>query len=99
MVELGRCFLRIMGYLLFPANPEQIILFLWGNGSNGKSTTIDVLREIFGAEMSEASVRELYAGGEDRPASGISGRLENVLCWCRRRRMMSRRAGVSVWIR
>ena len=72
MVELGRCFLRIMGYLLFPANPEQIILFLWGNGSNGKSTTIDVLREIFGAEMSEASVRELYAGGEDRPASGIS---------------------------
>jgi len=32
----------------------------WEAGSNGKSTTIDVLREIFGSEMSEASVRELY---------------------------------------
>ncbi|MDO9522741.1 MAG: hypothetical protein Q7J08_03405 [Methanocorpusculum sp.] len=71
MMELGRCFLRLLGYLLYPANPEQIILFLWGKGSNGKSTTIDVLRDIFGSEMSEASVRELYAGFEDRPASGI----------------------------
>ena len=72
MIQLGRCFLRLLGYLLYPGNPEQIILFLWGKGSNGKSTTIDVLREVFGSEMSEASVRELYAGSEDRPASGIS---------------------------
>jgi len=72
MVELGRCFLRLLGYLLYPGNPEQVIIFLWGKGSNGKSTTIDVLREIFGSEMSEASVRELYAGSEDRPASGVA---------------------------
>lgn len=72
MMELGRFFLRLAGYLLYPGNPEQIFLFLWGKGSNGKSTTIDVLREIFGPEMSEASVRELYAGSEDRPVSGIS---------------------------
>lgn len=72
MMELGRFFLRLTGYLLYPGNPEQIFPFLWGKGSNGKSTTIDVLREIFGSEMSEASVRELYAGSEDRPASGIS---------------------------
>ncbi|MEA5036865.1 hypothetical protein SDC9_34966 [bioreactor metagenome] len=72
MMELGRFFLRLLGYLLYPGNPEQIFPFLWGKGSNGKSTTIDVLREIFGSEMSEASVRELYAAGEDRPASGVS---------------------------
>jgi len=72
MIELGRYFLRMLGYLLYPGNPEQIFLFLWGKGSNGKSTTVDVLREIFGDEISEASVRELYAGSEDRPASGIS---------------------------
>ncbi|WP_319378125.1 hypothetical protein [uncultured Methanocorpusculum sp.] len=72
MMELGRCFLRLVGYLLYPGNPEQTILFLWEKGSNGKSTTIDVLREIFGSEMSEASVRELYSGAEDRPASGIA---------------------------
>ena len=71
MMELGRFFLRLLGYLLYPGNPEQIFPFLWGKGSNGKSTTIDVLREIFGPEISEASVRELYAGAEDRPASGI----------------------------
>ena len=72
MIELGRFFLLLMGYLLYPGNPEQIFPFLWGKGSNGKSTTIDVLQEIFGSEMSDASVCELYAGFEDRPASGIS---------------------------
>ncbi len=62
MMELGRCFLRLLGYLLYPANPEQVILFLWGKGSNGKSTTIDVLRDIFGSEMSEASDEESRGG-------------------------------------
>ena len=71
MISLGRFFLRLLGYLLYPGNPEQIFLFLWGTGSNGKSTTIDVLREIFGSEMSEASVREIFTSGDDRPASGI----------------------------
>ncbi|HJK78891.1 MAG TPA: hypothetical protein O0Y06_08015 [Methanocorpusculum sp.] len=75
MHDIGRLFLRLLGYSLYPGNPEQIFLFLWGSGSNGKSTTIDVLREIFGDQMAEPSIKELYTSGEDRPASGICGGL------------------------
>ena len=71
----GVFFLRLLGYALYPGNPEQIFLFLWGSGSNGKSTTIDVIREIFGDQMAEPSIKELYTSGEDRPASGICGGL------------------------
>lgn len=75
MIQTGRFFLRLLGYALYPGNPEQIFLFLWGSGSNGKSTTIDVIREIFGDQMAEPSIKELYTSGEDRPASGICGGL------------------------
>lgn len=75
MHDTGRLFLRLLGYSLYPGNPEQIFLFLWGSGSNGKSTTIDVIREIFGDQMAEPSIKELYVSGEDRPASGICGGL------------------------
>lgn len=71
MIETGRYFLRLLGYLLYPGNPEQIFIFLWGTGSNGKSTTIDVLREVLGEQLAEASIKEIYVSGEDRPTSGI----------------------------
>ncbi len=71
MIETGRFFLRMLGYLLYPGNPEQIFIFLWGTGSNGKSTTVDVLREVLGEQLAEASIKEIYVSGEDRPTSGI----------------------------
>ncbi|NCB02101.1 MAG: hypothetical protein EOM67_08045 [Spirochaetia bacterium] len=71
MINTGRFFLRLLGYLLYPGNPEQVFIFLWGTGSNGKSTTVDVLREVLGEQLTEASIKEIYVSGEDRPTSGI----------------------------
>lgn len=73
--KIGKYFLRLLGYLLYPGNPEQIFLFLWGKGSNGKSTTIDVLRKVLSGQLAEAPIKELYVSGEDRPASGITNGL------------------------
>lgn len=71
-VAMGRYFKRWLGYLLISGNPEQIMLFLYGIGANGKSTTIDIIREILGDEIAEASIKELYSTSEDKPATGIS---------------------------
>ncbi len=70
-VAIGCFFIRILGYLLYPENREQLFIFLWGSGSNGKSTTIDILREVFGEQIAEPSIKELYVSGDDRPTSGI----------------------------
>lgn len=71
-VEVGRYFLRWLGYMLIAGNPEQIMVFFYGVGANGKSTTIDIIRDILGEEIAEASIKELYATSEDKPATGIS---------------------------
>lgn len=74
-IAVGRYFLRWLGYMLIAGNPEQVMIFFYGVGANGKSTTIDVLRDILGDEIAEASIKELYATSEDKPASGISNGL------------------------
>lgn len=63
---------RFLGYLLVSGNPEQIMTFWYGSGSNGKSTTINLLRYILGDQVAEASCTELYTSREEKPASGIS---------------------------
>lgn len=63
---------RLFGYLLTAGNPEQIIVFWYGQGSNGKSTTINLLRDVLGEQVAEASCKELYTSREEKPASGIS---------------------------
>src|SRR5690606_869013 len=39
---------RYLGYCLTGSIEEQAILCLWGEGSNGKSTLIDLMHEVFG---------------------------------------------------
>ena len=39
---------RAVGYSLTGSTVEQIVLLLWGSGANGKSTLLEVLRQILG---------------------------------------------------
>lgn len=47
-VELLDWFQRFCGYLLTTSTEEQIFLFLYGNGSNGKSVLAEMLTHIMG---------------------------------------------------
>lgn len=39
---------KAIGYALTGDTKEQVVFFLWGNGRNGKSTFINIIREILG---------------------------------------------------
>ena len=39
---------RLAGYALHPANAEQVFVFMYGHGANGKSTFLDVLTGLLG---------------------------------------------------
>lgn len=43
-----RYFQEICGYSLLQYNPEQVMFILWGEGKNGKSETVKVLKKIHG---------------------------------------------------
>lgn len=46
--ELIRYIQKAVGYTLTGSTSEQCVFFLFGTGRNGKSTFIDIIREIFG---------------------------------------------------
>ena len=57
--ELIRSTQELLGYALLPGNPLQIFPIWWGDGANGKSVTLSVIREIFG-EYATAASAELF---------------------------------------
>lgn len=46
--ELIRYIQKAVGYTLSGSTAEQCVFFLYGTGRNGKSTFLDVIREVFG---------------------------------------------------
>ncbi len=50
--ELIRYIQKAVGYSMTGDTSEQCVFFLYGTGRNGKSTFLDVLREIFGEYVS-----------------------------------------------
>lgn len=70
--ELLEYFTSLLGYMLYPGNPRNLMVFFWGTGSNGKSTTISALRKALGREYAEASANELLVSYEEKPKSGIA---------------------------
>ncbi|HJJ38858.1 MAG TPA: hypothetical protein O0X42_01860 [Methanocorpusculum sp.] len=70
--ELFAYFTSLLGYMLYPGNPRNLMVFFWGTGSNGKSTTISALRKALGREYAEASANELLVSYEEKPKSGIA---------------------------
>lgn len=64
--------LRLLGYALIAGNPEQIMVWLWGTGANGKSATLEIVKQILGAQSYDISCSELYVTDSDVPRSGLA---------------------------
>lgn len=75
-MEAAGYFMRLLGYSLYSGNPEQIIAFLWGEGLNGKSVTVDILKRIWGIEKLDVSCKELFTSNDERPRNGIAKALQ-----------------------
>jgi putative DNA primase/helicase len=58
---------RCGGYTLTGHTREEILLFLWGNGQNGKTTFIDVLGHIVGDLVGDVDAEALNGGPRARP--------------------------------
>ena len=67
--ELAIFLQRLAGYALWGGNPEQVVVILYGTGSNGKSTFVSTLQRILGdyaRQIDPASLmaaRHVSAGG------------------------------------
>jgi len=57
---------RVFGYTLTGLAIEQYLFVLWGSGANGKSTLIQTLLSMFGAEYSSQAAPELLIAGMSR---------------------------------
>lgn len=64
--------LRLLGYALVAGNPEQLMVWLWGTGANGKSATLEVVKQILGNQSYDISCTELYVTDSDVPRSGLA---------------------------
>ncbi len=73
--ESERYFYRQLGYMLYAGNPENIMVFWWGEGANGKSITMAVISDILGEQHSEAPISELMVKNVGRPAPKTAGGL------------------------
>ena len=60
---------RAVGYSLTGMTSEQILFFLWGLGSNGKSTFVEAVRALFGDYGQQAPIDMFMSGnrGSARP--------------------------------
>ena len=66
-VSLANFIQKMCGYMLSGNRNEQIILFLLGEGANGKSVFLDVLKHVFGSYAGVINAKALI----DRNASSI----------------------------
>lgn len=70
-------FWELLGYLLYSGNPFQVMPMLFGSGSNGKGTLLDVLTRIIG--HTNASAVSLHDLAENRFApADLYGKLINI---------------------
>ena len=68
-------FQRMCGYSLTELNQEQVLFIIWGGGKNGKSTTFDVLADIFGDYASSAKAESFMKIGASNDARNDLARL------------------------
>lgn len=68
--ELIRYIQKAVGYSMTGDVSEQCVFFLYGTGRNGKSTFLDVLREIFGDYMSNIQPETIMV--KNNVGSGIN---------------------------
>lgn len=70
--ELVAFLRRAVGYTLTGSVKEQVLFFLHGLGSNGKSTFLTVLQHILGDYAFSAEADLLLAVGHERHSTGIA---------------------------
>ena len=63
--ETVKYFQEICGYSLLQYNPDQVLFILWGEGKNGKSETIKVLKKIHGDYGINIQSESLIASRKD----------------------------------
>lgn len=69
-LELMRFFHRLMGYV-FTGNPtEDVMVIPYGNGSNGKSTVLNVIREAMGGYARVSGAETFVSTGGNASSSG-----------------------------
>ena len=73
--EMADFLQRAVGYSMTGLTVEQCLFILWGNGSNGKSTFIEVLRYLFGTYSKASDFHTFVAkkwGVQSGPNSDIA---------------------------
>lgn len=71
---------KIVGYSLTGSNSEQVMFILYGNGSNGKSVFLNLIKYIAGSyakTMNAATIMEKHNSNSQGPSSDIA-RLEGA---------------------
>lgn len=69
--DLIRFIQKAVGYSLTGSTAEQCVFFLHGNGSNGKSTFIEILRYLFGSYATNVQAESIMK--QKKSSSGASG--------------------------
>lgn len=76
-VELMEAMLDMMAYILWPTYDDHVFVYLTGDGSNGKSTVIDLVQTMVGAEAYSAVGLHQLCSNRFAPAQ-LEGKLVNV---------------------
>lgn len=69
---------RVVGYCLTGDTSEQCLFFLYGNGANGKSTFLNVVRELHGTELARQTPAETLMARKNSSATNDLARLQGV---------------------
>ena len=69
---------RVVGYSLTGLTTEQCLFFLYGNGANGKSTFLNLMRELLGQDLAAQTPTETLMAKRSSAATNDIARLANV---------------------
>jgi putative DNA primase/helicase len=71
--EPVRVFLRrFVGYALVGKVQEQLLVVLWGEGANGKTTMLEIVRHVFGGYALNSPADLLLARRDDGPLNEVA---------------------------
>lgn len=70
--DLGLYLQRLAGYCLTGVTREQVFIFLYGDGGNGKGTFVDALRNIMGDYGNHAAMDTFTATNFDRHTTDLA---------------------------
>lgn len=69
---------RVIGYCLTGKTNEQCLFFFFGSGANGKTTFLNVLKELLGAELARQTPSETLMAKKNSSATNDIARLQGV---------------------